>query len=54
MSGSSATQINGLLALNPAKGGAPSFFFINPAGVTFGAGAQVDVPAAFHVSTANN
>ena len=53
VSGSSPTQINGLLALRPEHGGAPSFFFINPAGVTFGAGAQVDVPSAFHVSTAN-
>jgi filamentous hemagglutinin family protein len=53
VSGSTATQINGLLALKPENGGAPNFFFINPAGVTFGAGALVDVPAAFHISTAN-
>ena len=33
--------------------GKPGFFFINPAGVTFGAGASIDVPGAFHVSTAD-
>jgi filamentous hemagglutinin family protein len=54
VSGGSASTINGLLALVPAAGSAPNFFFINPNGVTFGASAQVDVPASFHVSTANN
>jgi filamentous hemagglutinin family protein len=29
------------------------FYFINPNGITFNANAQVDVPAAFHVSTAD-
>jgi filamentous hemagglutinin family protein len=29
------------------------FYFINPHGITFNANAQVDVPAAFHVSTAD-
>jgi len=53
VSGGSASSINGLLQLKPAAGSAPDFFFINPAGVTFGAGAWVDVPGAFHVSTAN-
>ena len=28
-------------------------YLVNPAGVTFGAGAQIDVPGALHVSTAN-
>ncbi len=54
VSGISPTTINGLLALVPAAGSNPNFFFVNPNGITFGAGAQVDVPAAFHVSTANN
>jgi filamentous hemagglutinin family protein len=53
VSGSSATSINGLLALLPAAGTRPNFFFINPNGITFGAGAQVDVPAGLHLSTAN-
>lgn len=30
-----------------------NFFFINPAGIVFGAGAQVNVPAAAHFSTAS-
>ena len=30
-----------------------SFFFVNPAGIVFGAGARVNVPAAAHFSTAN-
>ncbi len=54
VSGSSPTMINGLLALVPAAGSNPNFFFVNPNGVTFGVGAQVDVPAAFHVSTADH
>ncbi len=29
------------------------FYFINPNGITFNANAQIDVPAAFHVSTAD-
>jgi filamentous hemagglutinin family protein len=53
VSGSASSQINGLLALLPQNGGKPSFFLVNPAGVTFGAGAQIDVPGAFHVTTAN-
>ncbi len=31
----------------------PNFYFINPAGVTFGPNAVIDVPGAFHVSTAD-
>lgn len=53
VSGNSASLINGPLSLQAAPGSAPNFFFINPNGVTFGAGAQVNVPASFHVSTAN-
>jgi large exoprotein involved in heme utilization and adhesion len=44
--------INGPLSLTAANG-APNFYFINPAGVTFSAGASINVPGAFHVSTAN-
>lgn len=36
-----------------AASGAPNFFFINPAGITFGNGATINVPAALHVTTAN-
>ncbi len=53
VTGGEASQINGTLRLS-AVSGAPAFFFINPAGITFGAGASVDVPGAFHVSTAND
>lgn len=54
VTGGQASAINGLLALDPGgTGSQPNFFFINPAGVTFGVGAAVDVPGAFHVSTAN-
>jgi filamentous hemagglutinin family protein len=52
VSGLSATSIEGLLALQPAPGSHPNFFLINPNGITFSAGAQVDVPAAFHATTA--
>ena len=53
VTGASPTTIEGLLALQSPPGSSPAFFFINPAGVTFGQGAQVDVPGALHVSTAN-
>ncbi|MBI1891794.1 MAG: filamentous hemagglutinin N-terminal domain-containing protein [Burkholderiales bacterium] len=53
VTGGVASSINGPLKLNAAAGSKPNFFFINPTGVTFGAGATVDVPAGFHVSTAN-
>ncbi len=52
VTGGTASAINGQLKLTPVSG-APNFFFINPAGVAFGAGTSVDVPGAFHVSTAN-
>ncbi len=53
VTGGQMSQINGALSLTAASG-SPAFYFINPAGVTFGAGASVDVPGAFHVSTANS
>jgi filamentous hemagglutinin family protein len=52
VTGGAPSTLNGALTLTAASG-APAFFFINPAGVTFGAGASVDVPGAFHVSTAD-
>lgn len=52
VTGGSPTLIEGLLQLRAADG-RPGFYFINPAGVTFGAGAAVDVPGTFHVSTAD-
>ncbi len=54
VSGGSASQINGLLGVDPgATGSLPSLYLINPAGVVFGAGAVLDVPGGFHVSTAD-
>jgi filamentous hemagglutinin family protein len=52
VSGSEATLLDGQLRLNAASGSAPNFYLINPNGVTFGPGARINVPAAFHVSTA--
>ncbi|MBN1931456.1 MAG: filamentous hemagglutinin N-terminal domain-containing protein [Desulfobacterales bacterium] len=50
VTGGEASTIDGLLR---SQVGQANFFFINPAGVFFGPNAQVDVPAAFHVSTAD-
>jgi len=52
VTGGNVSNINGTLALRAAEG-APAFWFINPAGVAFGQGASIDVPGAFHVSTAH-
>ena len=53
VTGGDPSLIYGSVSLK-AQSGAPNFFFINPAGVLFGAGASVDVPGAFHVSTAES
>lgn len=53
VTGGTPSQINGPLVLT-ANGATPNFYFINPAGVAFGAGASVDVPGALHVSTAHS
>jgi filamentous hemagglutinin family protein len=52
VTGGSASLLNGNINVFAASG-APNFFFINPAGVTFGNGATINVPAALHVSTAS-
>ena len=49
VTGGSPSSIDGTIQ---SKIGNANFFFINPAGVIFGEHAVVDVPAAFHVSTA--
>src|SRR5262249_46219852 len=46
VTGASPSAIDGLLMLQPLAGTRPNLFLVNPAGVTFGAGAQIDVPAA--------
>lgn len=54
VTGGSPSAISGLLKLDASVGGGtPAFWFINPAGVTFGAGASIDMPGAFHVGTAD-
>jgi filamentous hemagglutinin family protein len=50
VTGNTASSIDGLLR---SQIGTADFYFINPAGVVFGTNAQVDVPASFYVSTAN-
>lgn len=49
VTGGEATEINGLLR---STIGQADFYLINPAGMLFGPQAKVDVPAAFHASTA--
>lgn len=49
VTGGQVSLINGLLK---SEIGQADFYFINPAGIVFGANAQVDVPAAFYMSTA--
>lgn len=50
VTGGAVSNINGLLRSEIAGA---DFYFINPAGVVFGPQSRVEVPAAFHVSTAD-
>ncbi|MBF0265255.1 MAG: filamentous hemagglutinin N-terminal domain-containing protein [Gammaproteobacteria bacterium] len=52
VTGGELSTIQGQLSLQ-AIAGTPAFYFINPAGVTFGEGASIDMPGAFYVSTAD-
>lgn len=52
VTGGSESVIDGPLKMTNVDG-APNFFFINPAGITFKSGAKVDVPGSFYVSTAS-
>ncbi|MFZ2724687.1 MAG: filamentous hemagglutinin N-terminal domain-containing protein [Methylococcaceae bacterium] len=51
VTGGEISQLNGVLKSDIAHA---NFYFINPAGVFFGEGAKVDVPAAFHISTSDS
>ncbi len=51
VTGPNASDIDGKLQSLIPKA---DFYFINPHGVTFGQNAKVDVPAAFHVSSADH
>lgn len=53
VTGGQPSTIAGTLSLQALAGGQPNLFLINPAGVVFAAGAAIDVPGAFHVSTAD-
>ncbi|MFZ2727625.1 MAG: filamentous hemagglutinin N-terminal domain-containing protein [Methylococcaceae bacterium] len=50
VTGGEVSRINGTL-ISSIKNA--NFYFINPAGIFFGGGAKIDVPATFHVSTVN-
>jgi filamentous hemagglutinin family protein len=50
VTGGEVSTIDGLLR---SEVGQANFYFINPAGVMFGPNAKVDVPAAFHIGTAD-
>jgi filamentous hemagglutinin family protein len=50
VTGGDASVINGLIKVT---GGNSNLYLINPAGIIFGSGASLDVPAAFTATTAN-
>lgn len=52
VTGGDISSIDGTIRLQ-AVAGAPSLFLINPAGITFGPGASMDVPGAFYATTAD-
>ncbi len=47
--GGDPSRINGILQVT---GGSPNLYLVNPAGILFGANAQLNLPAAFTASTA--
>lgn len=51
VTGGTRSEINGTLRSTP--GGHANFYLINPSGVIFGQNASIDVPATFHVNTAD-
>ena len=51
VTGGQSSTIDGVLH---SEVGRANFFFINPAGILFGPNASINVPAAFHASTAAN
>ena len=52
VTGGTQSDINGTLASTP--GGHANFYLVNPSGVVFGQNAQINVPGAFHASTADD
>ncbi|MBP9217600.1 MAG: filamentous hemagglutinin N-terminal domain-containing protein [Sterolibacterium sp.] len=53
VTGGGASEIHGTLTLVADAGRAPLFWFMNPAGIVLGKGAVIDVPSAFHATTAD-
>ena len=51
VTGGTGSEINGSLVSTP--GGHANFYLVNPAGVMFGSGANINVAGDFHVSTAD-
>ena len=51
VTGKETSEINGTLRVTPE--GRANFYLLNPNGVLFGNGAQIDVPGDFHVTTAS-
>ncbi len=49
VNGGNASYINGLLQVS---GGNSNLYLLNPAGIVFGSNARLNLPAAFHASTA--
>ena len=52
VTGTEASLLLGPLRLDAAGGARPDFWFVNPNGITVGAGGSFDVPAGLHLSTA--
>jgi filamentous hemagglutinin family protein len=50
VTGGNPSLINGLIQIS---GGSPNLFLMNPAGMVFGAGASLNLPASFTATTAN-
>ncbi|WP_448514251.1 two-partner secretion domain-containing protein [Parathermosynechococcus lividus] len=50
VNGGNASYINGLIQVS---GGTSNLYLMNPAGIVFGPSARLNVPAAFHASTAS-
>ncbi len=54
VTGGRLSRIAGSIELDAAAGSTPALFLMNPAGVVFSDGASIDVPGAFHVTTADS
>jgi filamentous hemagglutinin family protein len=52
VTGSEASNFNGLLTLSATGGGSPSFWFVNPNGIVVGDGAAFNVPGSLHLGSA--